>query len=236
MLHISEDFMNYFEQMVSIPCFIYHVQKDYYVTVSESLRNKFNAFDADAGFCVFLERMHPSDRVKILDIYTEDIGMMMQHRKGESPPKLHDLEFRMRDRAEQWQKSIIKIDIAGYDHNGRPEKLFGIFWSTISVPELHDPKLDHIVDDLYGEQLIQCFKNVKEKVLGPSSAKQKKTATATLTVREREIMQLISKGLSTKEIAGKLFISFHTVESHRKNLLAKFNAKNSVELLTLLKA
>jgi DNA-binding CsgD family transcriptional regulator len=75
---------------------------------------------------------------------------------------------------------------------------------------------------------------VKEKVLGPSTAKQKKTAT--LTVREREIMQLISKGLSTKEIAGKLFISFHTVESHRKNLLAKFNAKNSVELLTLLKA
>lgn len=53
----------------------------------------------------------------------------------------------------------------------------------------------------------------------------------TVTVREKEVLQLLAQGLSTKEIASRMSISFHTVESHRKNLRYKFSAKNSTELL-----
>jgi two-component system, NarL family, response regulator NreC len=52
-----------------------------------------------------------------------------------------------------------------------------------------------------------------------------------LTNKEKEILSLVSSGLTTKEIAGKLKISHHTVESHRKNLLRKCQAKNSAELI-----
>lgn len=52
-----------------------------------------------------------------------------------------------------------------------------------------------------------------------------------ITTREKEILELLSKGLSSKEIARALVISFHTVESHRKNLRLKFEAKNSSELI-----
>jgi DNA-binding CsgD family transcriptional regulator len=52
-----------------------------------------------------------------------------------------------------------------------------------------------------------------------------------ITVREKEVLQLLAQGLSTKEIASRMCISFHTVESHRKNLRYKFSAKNSTELL-----
>ena len=51
------------------------------------------------------------------------------------------------------------------------------------------------------------------------------------TFKEKEVLSLISMGLTTKEIAGKLNISHHTVETHRKNLLRKCEAKNSVELV-----
>lgn len=54
---------------------------------------------------------------------------------------------------------------------------------------------------------------------------------AHMTAREKEIMGMLAKGMSTKEIASALLISFHTVESHRKNLREKFEAKNSSELL-----
>lgn len=47
-----------------------------------------------------------------------------------------------------------------------------------------------------------------------------------ITRREREILIEASNGLTTVEIAEKLFISPHTVESHRKNLIEKFEAKN----------
>ena len=53
------------------------------------------------------------------------------------------------------------------------------------------------------------------------------------TFKEKEVLSLISMGLTTKEIAGKLNISHHTVETHRKNLLRKCEAKNSAQLVQL---
>ena len=53
-----------------------------------------------------------------------------------------------------------------------------------------------------------------------------------ITSREKEVLELLSVGLSTKQIADRLCISFHTVESHRKNLRVKFDAKNSTELIS----
>jgi len=53
----------------------------------------------------------------------------------------------------------------------------------------------------------------------------------TLTDREREVLRLVVKGLSTKEIATQLDISTRTVETHRANLMRKLNLK-SVALLT----
>ena len=51
------------------------------------------------------------------------------------------------------------------------------------------------------------------------------------TFKEKEVLALVSAGLTTKEIASRLNISHHTVETHRKNLLRKCEAKNSVELV-----
>ncbi len=53
----------------------------------------------------------------------------------------------------------------------------------------------------------------------------------TITRQEMKILDLISKGYSTPQIALTYGISSHTVESHRKNLLSKFDAKNSAELI-----
>ncbi len=52
-----------------------------------------------------------------------------------------------------------------------------------------------------------------------------------LTEREKEILTMISNELITKEIADSLFISTHTVESHRKKLLLKTHARNTAGLV-----
>ena len=56
---------------------------------------------------------------------------------------------------------------------------------------------------------------------------------ATLTAREREVMELALKGLSSKAIANKLSISYRTVEQHRSRLLEKFGVGSMTELLRL---
>ena len=52
-----------------------------------------------------------------------------------------------------------------------------------------------------------------------------------LTRREKEVLELIAEGMTNNEIGGKLFISPSTVDTHRKNLLAKFEAKNTASLI-----
>lgn len=53
------------------------------------------------------------------------------------------------------------------------------------------------------------------------------------TRREKEILDLIAQGKTTKQMGGELCISEKTVETHRSNLLSKFNVKNVVSLLKL---
>lgn len=57
------------------------------------------------------------------------------------------------------------------------------------------------------------------------------TKTPIITRREKEVLELIADGLTNNEIAQKLFISSTTVDTHRKNLLAKFEAKNIASLI-----
>ena len=54
-----------------------------------------------------------------------------------------------------------------------------------------------------------------------------------LTTSELEIVRLISEGLTTKEIASRKFISFHTVISHRKNIFRKLGVTSVSELIML---
>lgn len=52
-----------------------------------------------------------------------------------------------------------------------------------------------------------------------------------LSNKETEVLGLISEGLTTKEIASKLFVSSRTIETHRANILKKLEVKNTAELI-----
>lgn len=52
-----------------------------------------------------------------------------------------------------------------------------------------------------------------------------------LTPKEKDVLALLASGLTTKQIAYEMKISFHTVESHRKNMLRKCAARNAAELV-----
>jgi DNA-binding CsgD family transcriptional regulator len=52
-----------------------------------------------------------------------------------------------------------------------------------------------------------------------------------LTQQEKKVARLLAEGYSSKQIASKLFLSEHTIISHRKNLLKKTNTKNVAQLI-----
>jgi DNA-binding NarL/FixJ family response regulator len=80
-------------------------------------------------------------------------------------------------------------------------------------------------------------KSVREKIFSTVTKdnikllKNESAVNSILTDRELEIITLISLEYSGKEISDQLFISVNTVETHRKNIMKKLDAKNSISLV-----
>lgn len=98
---------------------------------------------------------------------------------------------------------------------------------------------EHIIEAIQtvnnGEEYF-C-KSVREKIFSTVTKGNPKLnnpdlpANFILTERELEIIILISLEFSGKEISDQLFISANTVETHRKNIMKKLDAKNSISLV-----
>lgn len=77
-------------------------------------------------------------------------------------------------------------------------------------------------------------KEVTERIMEGLQKKknmEKSTYLVELTEREIDVLKLIVQEFTTVEIAEKLFISTHTVETHRKNLISKLNVRNIAGLV-----
>ncbi|CAM4298175.1 two component transcriptional regulator, LuxR family [Pedobacter westerhofensis] len=79
-------------------------------------------------------------------------------------------------------------------------------------------------------------KKIQETLFGHTLPPRKVDGTPLLSYRETEIIHLIAEGKANKEIAEKLFLSVHTIKTHRKNIIKKlgFTFKHASELIFLL--
>lgn len=67
--------------------------------------------------------------------------------------------------------------------------------------------------------------------MGRPTADEVKDHFGNLSEREKEILKLVVKGKTAQEMADELFLSIHTIYTHRKNILKKLSCKNATELL-----
>jgi len=77
--------------------------------------------------------------------------------------------------------------------------------------------------------ILQSIKKLVDKI---PNRKQERSKSSELTKREKTVLKEIALGLTNKEIAEKLFISTHTVVTHRKNITKKLGI-NTVSGLTV---
>ncbi|MGI4759938.1 MAG: response regulator [Janthinobacterium lividum] len=75
--------------------------------------------------------------------------------------------------------------------------------------------------------------NMLRKVLAKDDEPEEATKASRLSRRESEVLQLLSEGLTTNEIAEKLFTSKRTIETHRQNILEKTQTKNTAALIRM---
>jgi len=76
-----------------------------------------------------------------------------------------------------------------------------------------------------GQYLCKRFKTILNRMQTEEQIKEQ------LTLREMEVLQAIAKGFNTREIADLLHVSNNTIETHRKSLMSKLEARNAVDLV-----
>jgi two-component system, NarL family, nitrate/nitrite response regulator NarL len=103
----------------------------------------------------------------------------------------------------------------------------------------------YLLKNMEREELITAIDQVMDGAIYLSKAANEKiiqqlqaydlpgNTLPALTRREKEILQLLAKGFTSHEIADQLFLSTFTVDTHRRNMLQKFNVHNTQALINL---
>jgi two-component system nitrate/nitrite response regulator NarL len=105
----------------------------------------------------------------------------------------------------------------------------------------------YLLKNMEREELIHAMNQVMDGIIYLSKAANEKIIQQlqpydlsknnipVFTRREKEILSLLAEGLTSQEIAARLFLSNYTVDTHRKNMLQKFNVHNTTALLNVVR-
>lgn len=105
---------------------------------------------------------------------------------------------------------------------------------------LQNGAMGYLSKNTQAEELIRAIKTVNESHVYLGEDVQKSMSDYSmvdpeempvLTRREREILKYMAESLTSSEIAARLLISHRTIETHRRNLMHKFNVNNSIGLM-----
>jgi DNA-binding NarL/FixJ family response regulator len=146
-------------------------------------------------------------------------------------PRMNGIESAKRIKALYPHVKIIMLTMytePGFYNAAIKNNFDGYLLKNIQRSEL----IDEIEKVLDGKKVFPPIDNIN---LRTNDSDQTHTIGAinSLTEREREVLNLIAGQLTMAEIAAKLYLSQHTVETYRKNLLRKLNQRNTVGLAVL---
>ncbi len=175
---------------------------------------------------VINEASNGLDILEQLKKYTPDIVLM-----DISMPTMNGIEATMRIRSSGLPTKVLVL--TQYDHEEYIKRV------------MHAGASGYLLKSAIAEELLRGIRAVHkgEQFFTPSVSKvmmesyirqatgQGQTRAASLTNREREILQLIAEGHTNQQIAQKLFISVRTVEFHRANIIEKLGVHDTAGLV-----
>lgn len=173
-------------------------------------------------FPLLFEKMHPDDAAQIQRKEAAATEFFYQRITPEKIPLYKSTyTFRLNDGKGGW-KNILHQSIAlQVAENGHIHYTLCVHADITYLNLLPDDRISFI--GINGEPSYYALSTDPATFLAPK-------ADITLSPREQDVVRLLAAGLSSKEIAGKLYLSSHTIDTHRRNLLKKTGTKNTLEL------
>lgn len=123
------------------------------------------------------------------------------------------------------------IHIIGLSNSDQASVIRKMFDNGASGYLLKDASKSEILDAVHTVMLGKKYMNFS--VAQVLKNKMPDSSLPIITRREKEVLELIAEGFTNQEIADKLFLDVTTINSHRKNMLTKYNVKNTAALVKL---
>lgn len=200
--------------------FTVDVYKQRYAFVSKNFTNllgyertKLETIERQGDY--FESRFHPDDYDHLLDLQIKLGNFIYELPSDERNDYRNIFQYRVLGAAGKYVNVVSRQQVLLRDNNDKA-------WIVMGIME--------ISPDQSPLEYVKCsVANLKTGRLFTPSALP--GSCIHLTKREIQILLLIKEGALSKEIADRLGISLYTVSNHRKNILNKLNADNSVEAI-----
>ena len=113
---------------------------------------------------------------------------------------------------------------------GHIQNLLSLGVKGIVTKRCSQTEIIHAIESVAKSNRFFC-NSILEIVMAPHEEVGQNCEPTDLSKREFEVLELIAKGFRTADIAEKLFVSIHTINSHRKNILKKLKLKSPAQLI-----
>jgi hypothetical protein len=151
-------------------------------------------------------RIHPDDLIVLEATQSKLLDFIQSLPIDQRKDYKHIYECRVRNVEGNYVRFIFQQQILELDKEGNPWLLFGLLDISPDTSSMEHIKLRVI--------------NYKTGKIVPFAITEQENDIK-LSEREKEILKLVSKGMLSKEISNKLFLSIHTVNKHRQNIMQK---------------
>ncbi|MEX1212852.1 MAG: LuxR C-terminal-related transcriptional regulator [Balneolaceae bacterium] len=164
----------------------------------------------------FYDLIHPEDLEKVKKITLNGLRIGQAKHQAKPLENVIHITYRMKNRDGKYLKIQRQSGVLTRDLRGNMLTSFGILTDVT-----HLDRTDEVHALMTGPEIpgYQFLKTESQPEIG-------------FTKREKEIIDLLTKGLKSREIAQTLFISEHTVYTHRRNILKKAGVNNTAKLLS----
>ena len=162
-----------------------------------------------------MQYVHPDNRYFVSNITKEAVEHAIGTDTSEVDTRLF-ITFRLRKKNGSYVKLLRQTSSYEKDGNGKMISNFSLLTDITFVDSG-----DRVEWDLHSNGLD--LKAFKKRIYG--------IYNGYFTTREKEVIQLIAKGLTNTQIADTLYISKHTVATHRKKIFRKARVSNAIDLI-----
>lgn len=172
------------------------------------------------GLPYWFNRIHPDDLTIWMKVLEDMMVFTMTEIKQEDRSKLtYTWNYRIKNNKGEYLNLLEHQTPTYFDEFGKP--VIAIAHATIVGKEENKPiiALAKMLNE-NNEYETLLYKNYSDKLLLPE----------TISKREQDVIRLLALNNTSKQIAEKLFISSHTVDGHRRNILKKLNFQSTKEL------